>query len=401
MRNAGRLILGFYPLPKDEARRLRQYLRFPNSPFAALDPCVGDGVAMDTLLEGTNSHRHGIELDALRAEEAQTRGISVTHGDALEVRCPVESVSLLFLNPPYDFEVGDSGNRRFEELFLHHTCRWLKRGGVLLFVIPQGQLTRCSSLLAEYFTAIRVYRLTTPQAVQYDQVAVLASRRAARPTQTDRQYRAIVENLESLATNGEGIALLGEEPDAIYTVPASGPLTLTNRGLPLDELEDLLPMSSAYQQTSRFLIRQPAILRGRPITQLHGGHVALLAASGALNGVFGEGNDRHMANWSPSRMYHHSIQREEDGTVIDRKWSSFSPKLLLLYGDGRTKVLTHQKAKPNAEDDGQHELPAMSLPEVAGCKAASTDSAEEVPVEALASAPKPRRTVRRRINLKQ
>jgi len=399
MRNAGRLILGFYPLPKDEARRLRRYLRLPNSQFSALDPCVGDGVAFHTLLEGSQCQRYGIELDALRAEETQNRGISVIHGDALEVRCPAESVSLLYLNPPYDFEVGSFGNRRFEELFLQHTCRWLKRGGVLLFIIPQRQLARCSKLLAEYFTAIRVYRLTSPEYVQYNQVAVLASRRTTRQTQTDRQQCAIVDHLESLATNGEGIALLGEKPDARYEVPASGPLILTNRGLPLDELEDLLPRSTAYQQATRLLVRQPSILRGRPITQLHGGHVALLAASGALNGVFGESADRHMANWSPSKMHHHSVQREEDGTVINRKWSSFSPKLLLLYQDGRTKVLTHQKSKLEAEDDGQHEFPPMALAQAEADR--PPDSSEEAPVEATSSAPSPRRTVRRRINLKK
>src|SRR5205085_5352409 len=152
---------------------------------------------------------------------------------------------------------------------------------------------------------------------------VLASRRTTRQTHTDRQLRAVVEHLESVAENAENIALLGEQPDVRYEVPASAPLILTNRRLPLDELEDQLPKSTAYQQTRRLLIRQPEMLRGRPITQLHGGHVALLAASGALNGVFGEGTDRHMANWSPARMHHHSVQREEDGTVINRKWSSF------------------------------------------------------------------------------
>ena len=80
MRNAARLILGFYPLPTNEARRLRQYLRLPNSQFSALDPCVGDGIAFHALVEGSHCHRYGIELDALRAEETQNHGISVIHG---------------------------------------------------------------------------------------------------------------------------------------------------------------------------------------------------------------------------------------------------------------------------------------------------------------------------------
>jgi len=52
------------------------------------------------------------------------------------------------------------------------------------------------------------------------------------------------------------------------------------RGLPLDEIEDLLPRSAAYRQAARFLFPQPAAIKGRPSTPLHTGHVAicLLAA---------------------------------------------------------------------------------------------------------------------------
>ena len=34
---------------------------------------------------------------------------------------------------------------------------------------------------------------------------------------------------------------------------------------------------------------QPAVVKGRPLTPLHGGHVALCAVSGMLNGIFGSG----------------------------------------------------------------------------------------------------------------
>ena len=43
MRNAGRLKLGYYPLPIDEAWNIRSLLVSP-APYAAIDPCVGDGI---------------------------------------------------------------------------------------------------------------------------------------------------------------------------------------------------------------------------------------------------------------------------------------------------------------------------------------------------------------------
>jgi hypothetical protein len=40
MRLAGRERLGFYPLPIAEAKRIRKFLRFPEQPCSALDPCI-------------------------------------------------------------------------------------------------------------------------------------------------------------------------------------------------------------------------------------------------------------------------------------------------------------------------------------------------------------------------
>src|ERR1700756_3097301 len=103
MRLAGRLKLGFYPLPAIEAVRIRNRLQLPEE-FCALDPCVGDGVAFAHFLKSAHAHAYGIEIDAFRAEQATQLGIRVIQANAMTVRCPAESVSLLYLNPPYDFE---------------------------------------------------------------------------------------------------------------------------------------------------------------------------------------------------------------------------------------------------------------------------------------------------------
>ncbi|MGA8622444.1 MAG: hypothetical protein WB660_28475 [Candidatus Sulfotelmatobacter sp.] len=65
MRPQGQTKLGFFPLPVTEARRLKNWLSFPER-FSALDPCVGDGVAFTHLLHGVTAHRYGIEIDANR-----------------------------------------------------------------------------------------------------------------------------------------------------------------------------------------------------------------------------------------------------------------------------------------------------------------------------------------------
>ena len=167
MRLAGRLKLGFYPLPTQEAARIRFHLQYPDE-FAALDPCVGDGVAFTRILDGAKAFAHGIEIDAFRAEEASKLGVRVVHASAIDIRCPAESLSLLYLNPPYDFEVGQQENKRLEAVFLEHTYRWLKVKGVLVFVLPRKQLSVCARLLAEQFVGLRIYSLTESESLKYD-----------------------------------------------------------------------------------------------------------------------------------------------------------------------------------------------------------------------------------------
>ncbi len=268
MRPQGQTKLGFFPLPVAEARRLKNWLSFPER-FSALDPCVGDGLAFTHLLDGVSAHRYGIEIDASRAEQARAFGVETVQANAMDVRCPPEAVSLLYLNPPYDWESGESNNQRLELVFLEHSYRWLKTGGVLLFVIPQPRLAKCARLLSEHFTDLRVFRLTEPACLQYKQIVVLATRRKRHARVTDAALLDGVRYLEALTMKPE-LEPLGDAAEVRYEVPASEPAVLTNMGIPLDEVEDLLLESGAYRQAGRVLLPKVNDVKGRPLTPLHG-----------------------------------------------------------------------------------------------------------------------------------
>ena len=341
MRPNAKVRLGFYPLPVREAERLKNCLTFPPK-FSALDPCVGDGVAFTHLLKGTQAHRYGIEIDANRAEQASRLGIETLHANTMDVRCPAEALALLYLNPPYDFETGQTNNQRLELVFLEHTYRWLKPSGVLLFVIPQVRLKPCARLLSEHFADLSAFRLTEPASVQYKQIAVLGLRRKRHQHLRDAALLESVRWLEMLATKPD-LETLGNSPAPHYEVPGSGPVTLTNAGIPLDEVEDLLFDSATYRQASRVLLARQRDVRGRPLTPLHGGHVGLLCTAGMLNGVFGEGEDRHIAHWRSVKFTDHWEEAEEDGTRILHDRERFSHELTLVFANGKTQVLTHEK----------------------------------------------------------
>ena len=189
-------------------------------------------------------------------------------------------------------------------LFLEHSYRWLKPGGVLIFVIPQLRLGKCARLLSEEFRELRVYRLTEPASVEYKQIVVLGTRRKGHARLADSDLMDQVRWLEGLATR-PNLEPLAENPEIRYEVPGSGPLVLTHVGIPLDEVEDVLLESAAYRQASRVLLPKQRDVRGRPLTPLHGGHFGLLCTAGMLNGVFGEGENRHIAHWRSVKFTDH------------------------------------------------------------------------------------------------
>jgi hypothetical protein len=142
-----------------------------------------------------------------------------------------------------------------------------------------------------------------------------------------------------------------EDEQEPYILPPSAATAVTYRGLPLDQIESDIIHSPTWKQIAPFLLPKEEMATGRPITPLHGGHLGLLCAAGLLNGVFGQGEDQHIARWR-SIKHVSTIKEKEDSVEITRKRERFSNELSLVYRDGRTRVLTESAKKPeeaNAE----------------------------------------------------
>lgn len=157
MRNVARLKMGYYPLPDAEGVKLRSLLSF-TGPASVIDPCVGQGTALHLVTSDAQVRRYGVELDAERARIASANGIETIQGNAFDAIARPESFSLLYLNPPYDSEIGSIANRRMEAVFLEHTYRWVTMEGVLILVIPFERLHDCAGILASLSTRYRRYR---------------------------------------------------------------------------------------------------------------------------------------------------------------------------------------------------------------------------------------------------
>ncbi len=348
-RSAARLKMGYYPLPESEAMRLRALLEF-TALASVVDPCVGQGTAFEIITQGAELRRYGVELDAERAAIAQSKGIEIIQGNAFDAVVKPESFSLLYLNPPYDSEIGLVANNRMERLFLDHTYCWLAIDGVLVMVIPFERLMDCAGLLSSHFTALNVFRMTDEESVRFRQIAVLGVRSNVRGAAVDANKRL----LQRIGLYGSYQELPELGPDACepYRVPPSGETALSYRGLPYDLLEDLLQQSGAWKQVMPFLAPHEDVASGQPITPLHGGHVGLLCTAGLLNGVFGQGDDRHIARWRSVKHVTTFVEHDEENEVVHHR-ERWANELRLVYADGRTLKLTETPIQQEEETDAE------------------------------------------------
>ena len=140
--------------------------------------------------------------------------------------------------------------------------------------------------------------------------------------------------------------MLPDHPDRQFQVPPSGPAQLIYRGLPLDTLEDLLSASVAYRQAGRILFAPEIRATGRPLTPLHGGQVGLLTTSGLLNGIFGEGLDRHVALWESVKVTDRFEETDENEVTTIRERERFTQCLTVVYADGSTAILQEGNRQP-------------------------------------------------------
>lgn len=273
-RLAAKIRCNYYPLPDGEADLIRSCMVFPDQKLSALDPCAGEGRAMATITASSKAVRFGIELDSYRAEAAAKVLDNVIQGDALNAHSRVESFALIYANPPFDDEFGESGNRRFEVLFLAHVARWLVPGGALVYVLPAPQLAGCAQILASHFRNIQIFRFGSPECVRYKQIVVFAVGRSRR--ERDRTRDADISYCRNqLIAQGRQYEMLPllVAGAAQLLVPPSGTAELSYAGLPLDEIEDLLPASPAYRQIAQILDPEPLALNTRPLIPLHKGHI--------------------------------------------------------------------------------------------------------------------------------
>lgn len=338
MRHAGRRLMGYYPTPEVVVERVRRMLEFPKQPVPVLDPCCGCGRALAALVAGTRAVTYGVELDFSRAAEARGRLSKVLKGAFEDTRISQGAFAACLLNPPYDWDEAQEGEtqERKELSFLRRTVPHLAPEAVLVYVvIPERVDKRIARILATWFSDLEAWRFPDPEYGRFGQAVIVGVKKRAAVL----DEAAVADLL--LRLSGD-LPVLPEEPSRVYRVPAVSSEVPVFRGGAVDpaELEAALPSSPVWARAKRFTDPPDPVSGVRPPVPLHLGHIGLLLASGALDGVVGEGDEAHLVR---GRVVKEKVVTEEEdergGTVVTER-DVYKVTVNVLLPDGRLLQLT-------------------------------------------------------------
>jgi hypothetical protein len=282
--------MGYYPTDEPVVEIIRTYLKPSAEKGRLFDPCAGEGKAASYLGNALNCETWGVELSPERAEKAQNAMDKVYQAPWQACVLSDESVSWLYLNPPYEFDRFD-GQKRLEWDFLKTTTSKLMHVGLLTYIIPQKILgmIEVARMLAGHYEAINVYRFPDGLYEKFKQVVLMAYKRKQYQIPTDKE----VLSLQNMATTElEPIETAVEPIYELLSAPIRGvngkPIVFKRTDWEPEEVVEAT-VDAGVHKTNEWLdlIHPTRCLAqlSQPVMPLKKGHIAMLMASGMMGTV--------------------------------------------------------------------------------------------------------------------
>ena len=276
-----------------------------NPPVASfLDPCAGEGIAIAKLAEllvpteGARNEIIACEMESSRFQKLQsnTSYKNALHGDAFRVafyKGDHQGVSVLFLNPPYDF---DRVHGRLEQKFLARFTSTLADDGVLVFLVPFYALAASAETLAREYHDVRAYRFPEADFTAFKQVVLYAKKKAV----AIESNKSLEAKINEWAKHPSLIPELPEAGPALYTIPTAPRYKegLEKWQIYQVDTKALLPKIQPWMQSTRGggLVATPNVIPELPVQDLllrtyplatppRPAHIAAGIASGLFNGA--------------------------------------------------------------------------------------------------------------------
>ena len=338
MRLEGKIKMGYYPTPNTVTQKIKTFIKYQKELTSFLDPCCGEGNALSQLVKNENSITYGIEPDKHRADEAEQKLDKIINCGYEETRISNKSFSCLFLNPPYDWETTDTGDnevsQRKEKTFLMNTTKYLNPDGLLIYIIPFHRLRKDIVKFISYrFYNIKIFKFPGDEYDIFKQIVLFGVKK--KKNDTDGKLLVKLLNL-TLSENSLNELPYLDRPQ--YTLPETKTINLFRSTRLNEETLTVEVKSSLLWDKLKDLSCKPVQRLKRPILDLHKGHLGLLLANGCLDGIVGNGHDRHIVR---GKVEKHTVKVEEiKGNVVElREMDKYKISIKLLMQDGEMKML--------------------------------------------------------------
>lgn len=286
--------MGYYPTHENVVEVIKTYITPAENKARLLDPCCGEGTAASMLGNALNCETWGTELSYKRAELAEKVLDKSFNCPWESVWITQESVSLLFLNPPYDTDAIESKGR-LEYQFLKSATPTLARGGLLVYIVPQNLFGNydVAKRLVTHYQDFKVGLYTNSA---YKQAILFATKRDFVHVPEDGE----IDKMQSLEFAQLEDLVPVEKP--LYTLllaPKRGksgqPITFSRKDWSAEEKAEATLKCGVLQTTAWKDLLNPdranVTSSIQPVMPLKKGHIAMLIASGLIGSIRIQGED--------------------------------------------------------------------------------------------------------------
>jgi predicted RNA methylase len=279
---------GFYPTPPKVLDIIKTWIGEKIAgPRRLLDPCCGTGEPAAQIAAAAGCEAYGVELNTERAQAAKTILTKVVAGDLLTVRARPGAFSILYLNPPYDFDAEDG---RTELSFLKHTLSYLAPKGLLLFVVPQKRITnRIARVLAAYFDDVKVRKFPADEFEAFGQIVIVGLKKARAEINA-----GVLANLSQIPAVDLPEM---QRREFSFSIPAVGrDFFIRSSDFGPAELSEELKASTLWEDPALGLLDEEEQTTSaiQPLMPPRKAHLAMLIAAGLINNQILEANGRSL-----------------------------------------------------------------------------------------------------------
>jgi hypothetical protein len=229
---------------------------------------------------------YGVELDGGRAAESKNVLDKTLNSSCFDITASAESFSLLYLNPPYDWDFRvDGKSQRLEKTFYKETIEYLAPNGILILLIPIHAMdAHLAKSIAYRFHQIRVFKIAAAEYPQFQQIVIFGTRKVHGGFE-EEVTKTLLESLPSAPFLDQRY-----EPFT-YEVPATkGPMLFRDFHPSIPEMQDEMKKSTLNKEFEPLFAPAKSISRLNPILPLSIGHLASILTAGVVNGLVRKGD---------------------------------------------------------------------------------------------------------------